>query len=432
MTRMFRRFQAKIIQLLRWSEKYTKTDMVYLAHGSFWLSGSSVITGAVSFGLAIAFANLFSKDAYGTYKYVLTLFGILCVACLRGMDTAITQGAARGNDGTVVSGLTAKMKWSLLGSLGALGIAGYYFYGGNYVVAWSMLFAAIFIPLMEPFGVFNAVLVGKKDFKLSSLLGITGQIFSAAALAVALFLTDNSIIIFVVYAGAWTLSRYLSLQYVLKKYPPNDKHEPGGLSYALHSSAINASNILISSLDSILVYHYLGAAELALFAFAAAPVSHARAILNTPTVLAISKMAGHATANVRQVMVKRTAILTLLGAALMLGYCVLAYPFFYLFLPKYIDAVPYSLLFSTTILMQVGISFVAAATDSRATLIPKRLLYLWNLPSIVTATSAILLIQHFGLWGAVIGQVLTYATSCGISVVMWYAIRDKEHEDAKV
>jgi O-antigen/teichoic acid export membrane protein len=50
--------------------------MVYLAHGSFWLSSSSLISAAISFALALAFANLFTKDAYGTYKYTLTLFGI--------------------------------------------------------------------------------------------------------------------------------------------------------------------------------------------------------------------------------------------------------------------------------------------------------------------------------------------------------------------
>ena len=108
---MFEGLQERLIRVLRWSEKYTKTDMVYLAHGTFWLSSSSIITGAVSFVLALAFANLLTKDAYGTYKYILTLFGILCVACLRGMDTAVTQGAARGNDGTVVSGLRSKRNW---------------------------------------------------------------------------------------------------------------------------------------------------------------------------------------------------------------------------------------------------------------------------------------------------------------------------------
>ncbi|MEK7509214.1 MAG: oligosaccharide flippase family protein [Patescibacteria group bacterium] len=424
---MYRYSKEQLVRALRWSEKYTGTDMVYLARGSFWLSSSSIITAAVSFLLALAFANLLTQHDYGVYKYILTLFGIFCVACLRGMDTAVTQGAARGNDGTVMMGLWAKMRWSLLGSLGALCGAAYYFYNGNDTLGTGLIFAAFFIPFMEPFGIFNAVLVGKKDFKLSSILGVLGQIAAAAALIATLFFTDNPIIIFAVYASAWTLTRYISLQITLRKFPSNDTNEPGALSYALHSSAINASNIVISSLDAILVFHYLGAAELALFAFAMAPVSHLRTIVNTPTILALPKLAGQSTAAIKSILMKRTGVLFILGAGITLAYCLLAYPFYFIFFPQYIEAVPLSLFFSITILLQVGTALVGAAIDSRVTLIPRRLLYLWNIPSIIAAISALLLIKTFGLWGAVAGQVLTYAASCVITWYLWYAIRNKEH-----
>src|SRR4051812_32611834 len=140
---MLSKLQVKVIQLLRWSEKYTKTDMVYLAHGSFWLSGSGVITAGVSFVLALAYANLMPKEAYGNYKYILTIFGILSVTCLRGMDIAVTQAAARNHDGTVLKGLLDKMRWGLLGSFGAIACASYYyFYGGNTPLALGFVVAA--------------------------------------------------------------------------------------------------------------------------------------------------------------------------------------------------------------------------------------------------------------------------------------------------
>jgi O-antigen/teichoic acid export membrane protein len=308
--------QAQTIRFLRWSEKYTKTDMVYLAHGSFWLSSSSVITSAVSFGLALAFANLISKDAYGTYKYAQTLFGVLCITCLRGMDSVVTQGAARGKDATVITGLWAKIRWSTLGSLAALVGAAYYIYSENYPVAYTLLIAAVFVPMMEPFGIFNAVLVGKKDFKVSSLLGSAGQIAAAAALFLSLLLLRNPTAIFATYCGIWTLTRFLSLRYTLKKYPPNGQSETDGFSYGLHSSIAAAAAVLISSIDSILVYHYLGAAELALYTFAMAPVSQVRGLLNTPTQLAIPKLAQRSSAEIRHILIERTFYLLLLGVAI--------------------------------------------------------------------------------------------------------------------
>jgi O-antigen/teichoic acid export membrane protein len=190
----------------------------------------------------------------------------------------------------------------------------------------------------------------------------------------------------------------------------------------VHSSLINASNILISSLDTILVYHYLGAAELALYAFAMAPVIQARAILNTPTVLAIPKLANRTATDLARHTGGRTAGLFLLGLLLTVGYCALAFPFYKIFFPQYLDALPFSLVFATTIMLQVGTAYILAAVDGRATLIPKHLLYLWNIPGLVIAASAFLLIQRFGLWGAITGQVLSYASSCAITWFLWTTI----------
>jgi len=63
-----KKLKDKIYRLLRRSEKYFKTDMVYLAHGGFWLTLGQIISSAASFLLAIAFANLLPKETYGTYK----------------------------------------------------------------------------------------------------------------------------------------------------------------------------------------------------------------------------------------------------------------------------------------------------------------------------------------------------------------------------
>lgn len=427
---MLRNEQSYLVRLLRWSEKYTKTDMVYLAHGSFWLSGSQIITAGVSFGLALAFANLWAKESYGTYKYILTLFGIFSIACLRGMDIVVTQAAARGNDRTVITGLWAKIRWSVLGSLGALALSAYYFYGGNTPVAISLIFASIFIPMMEPFGIFNAYLVGKKDFKLSSIFGSLGQIAAASALILTLILFHNPIASFITFGSIWTLTRYLSLKYTLRKYPPNTRDEPNAQSYALHSSVIGAAAVLVGSIDAVLIYHYLGATQLALYTFAMAPVLQARAILNAPTMLAVPKLAGKTTAEIRRLLKDRTIILSLIGTALTLGYCLLAYPFYNIFFYKYIDAVLFSMAFSITILFQVSNGFVGAVIESRTTLVPKHLLYLWNVPGLIIAVCAIFLIPVLGLWGAIIGQILSTACSSALNWVMWSIIRHREHSDA--
>ncbi len=63
--------RAKICNFLRWSEKYIKTDMIYLVKGGFWLTLGQIISSVSSLLLVIAFANLLPKETYGIYKYFL-------------------------------------------------------------------------------------------------------------------------------------------------------------------------------------------------------------------------------------------------------------------------------------------------------------------------------------------------------------------------
>src|SRR3989338_5672754 len=93
---MLRRTQDKIIQILRWSEKYTKTDMVYLASGHFWFAighGAAIGSG---FLLTLGFANLLSPTEYGVYKYILAGAGLISTFTLGGIVQAIQRALARG------------------------------------------------------------------------------------------------------------------------------------------------------------------------------------------------------------------------------------------------------------------------------------------------------------------------------------------------
>ena len=73
--------------------------MIYLTKGGVWLVFSQVVSITSSLGLAIIFARFFSKENYGTYKYILSLAGIISTFKLTGLPAAITQSIARGYDG---------------------------------------------------------------------------------------------------------------------------------------------------------------------------------------------------------------------------------------------------------------------------------------------------------------------------------------------
>ena len=105
---MIERGKERFIRLLKWGEKYTKTDMVYLFHGGFWLTVGQVVTTLSVLALGIVFANVLPKDVYGTYKYLLAIAGIFSLFTLPGMNVALIRAVARGFGGSYYSAASTR------------------------------------------------------------------------------------------------------------------------------------------------------------------------------------------------------------------------------------------------------------------------------------------------------------------------------------
>ena len=93
---------------------YTKTDVVYLASGSFWNISSQIVSSLCTFFLAIAFAHFISKEAYGQYKFVLSIISIISTFTLSGLGTAVMQSVTKGYEGTLAYAFRKNLRWSIL------------------------------------------------------------------------------------------------------------------------------------------------------------------------------------------------------------------------------------------------------------------------------------------------------------------------------
>jgi O-antigen/teichoic acid export membrane protein len=191
--------KEKAKALLRWSERYMKTDMVYLAKGGFWLTVGQIAATASGLVLVIGFANLVPKDVYGTYKLVLSLAGILAAFTLTGMGTAVTQAVARGADGVFWTAFWVELRWSALILLAALGGAIYYFANGNRVIAISLLIVGACAPIIESTSLYGDFLNGKKDFRMGAFYGIIRALVPTAVMLITILITQDIILIVLAY-----------------------------------------------------------------------------------------------------------------------------------------------------------------------------------------------------------------------------------------
>lgn len=398
----------------RWSEKYLKTDTIYLAKGGFWLTvgqGVAMVSGLL---LSLAFANLLPKEDFGTYKFILSGVGVLGIFAFTGFNVSIIQSAAKGFGGSLKQGFALNLKWSIGFLLGGLALAAYYYINGNILLASSFLLAGIFSPLTASAGLYGAYLIGKKDFRRNTLYGMVRNIAPAAALIIALLVSQSLPIVIAVYfivGAAVPLFLYWKTIRVYKN--GSDNRDPELMSYSGHLSAMDIIGSLAHHLDKILIFHYLGAAPLALYAFAIAPVEQLQGGKKIISTLIIPKASERPLEELRKSGPRKALLLGIYALALA-GVYVLIAPYFYkFFFPQYLDSVFYSQIYSLTLLAICGTVFNETLMAHKM----KKELYAHR--TIVPVIQIVLFLTLLPLYG-LMGLVITHVIMRPLSALLSY------------
>lgn len=394
--------KKKIKKILLWMQKYTETDMVYLATGGFWLALGKVVFSISGFLLVIVLANFLSKETYGTYQYVLSIAGILAIPTLSGMNNAIVRAVAQGYEGSIVPALKTQIHWGVLGGIASLGVAGYYFFNNNITLTISFLIVAIFIPLMNPFSIYQTFWTGKQRFATQAKYNIIIRIIAISALVSVTLLTKNIIFILGAYFSIYTLLYFIFFRITISKLPPNPKQDLHAISYGKHLSFLDIIGGISSQLDKILLWHFLGAEALAIYFFATAPVQQVKALFKTLRPLALSKFSQYYKKKSKTALfikvIKSFPIMIFITVA----YIVIIPYFYQIFLPQYIKSISYSQLFSLTLLFIpqiLLITFLTAQGNTKELYIVQFAFYS------IQIILLIILLPIYGILGAVIALI---------------------------
>jgi len=408
--------KSKLYKILRRSEKYTKTDMVYLARGGFWLSLGKIVGTIASFLSALAFANLLPKEIYGTYKYILTLLGTLAIFTLPGMNTAIVQAVARGYEGSFYQAFKTKLKWGCLGSLTAIILGLYYWYQGNIVLPIPLFLCAVFLPLMETSQIYISLLGGKKLFSYQVKYSAISRILSVTAMIAVLFLTDNLIWIITVYFISNTLINTFFYFFTKFKFRPNKKEDPQTLSYGKHLTLMSVIGIIAGNLDKILLWHFFGAAQLAIFSFAYAPVNNITKTFSSLKVLVLPKLSQRSIPELKQSAPGKALRFLIILVPIAIIYIFIAPYIYRYFFPQYQSSVIYSQALAFTILFPAIIPLTEIFKAHKRT---KELYLFSTINPIFKIILLILLIPPFGIWGLIITRLAQWILEIIIVVIFF-------------
>ncbi len=369
-----------------------------MSQEGFWLSLAKITGMLFSLLFAIAMANLIPQEVFGTYKFVLSAASVIGAFSLAGIGAAITQAVARGYEGSLRSGVQECLKWSFGTIAISLGAAIYYFYYHNYTLAVSFVIIGFCSPLITSYSLFVQFIAGKKDFKTNAIYDSAKNIIPGIVLILTVFFTGNAVVIVLMYFVSSVIVAFLLHQRTVREYRPNNEIDPQTISYGWHLSVMGVMGKAAEHIDKILVFHYLGAAQLAIYAFAQTPIAQLKLLNDIPAKLALPKFSERNFLELQKSLPRKILILMGIMAIVAGTYIVGAPLVFHLLFPRYLNSVIFSQILALSLILIPGTIFGSALSAHMKT---KELYISQAVPLITKIGLFLLLIPPFGIWGVV-------------------------------
>lgn len=407
----------RLHRLLRASERYTATDMVYMAESGLWLTLGTITISLCSLVLYIVFARVLPKEVYGTYQFFLSVAAIIGSLGLTGMNSAVARAVARGYEGTFRMAVRAQLRWGLLPFLIALALAGYYALHGNATLAVGLVVIGVFAPLVNALNTYAAFLQGKREFRRGYLYGLIWNLPFYGVLIVCAFLFPGALVLLTANLLVQVVMLFVVYRRTLRTFKPNDEVDPDALAYGRHLTVMNVIGMVNAQIDLVLAFHFLGAAQTAVYSFATAVPERLSGLFKFLPTAALPKLSEKSPAGIRMAFGKRIWWVALAMAVLTALYALAAPALFAFLFPAYTEAVPYSQLYGLMIVASLSGLFTTALTAGRNV----KELYVFN---ILSPTFQILLqlagVIVWGLWGLIIARLGAQFLSLLLALVLLF------------
>ncbi len=398
--------------MLRATEKYTKTDMVYLSKGSFWLFSGQTFSMICSFLLSIAFAHYLSQESYGVYKFIIALASMVGAFALTGLGNALIQATAVHKKNFLKDFFYLNVKGSILSFIIFLGIGLYYLLQGNSTLGFSMFLIAVCNPLITSASLYRNFLNGKKDFlKLNHLSNIETALTSII-IFFSIYLSESVLTLIISYFVSHAVISSVLFIYINRRFREDtaDLEDPELIGMSKHWSFLKLLSIFATKIDELLIFHFLGAAQLAIYVFASAMPNQITGMFKHVYTLALPKFATQSThVNIAA----KTRKMLFLSIPLTVIYILLAPYLFSILFPQYTESILFSQILALVILFS-GSGLNVAYIDGQREIKTKYKLSITG--DILKIVFILVLLIPFGIWGIVIGKVAGKASGYLLSL----------------
>ncbi len=393
--------KEKVIQFLRWTEKYTETDMLYAVKGGFWIMFGKIGIFLIAFLKMLAFGRWLDQEIYGIYSFIISMVAILTISSLPGIETSLVKAIAKKKEGTLDLAVKERIKYSLLGSFASLVAASWYFYNQNVNLGVAFIILAIFLPFQSSFKTFSSFWIGRKDFEKQSKYSLASGALVASVMIPVIIFSNNPIIIVLAFLISHSIFEGIFYFKTSRQKTNNDVFKEA-IIFGKSLTIIGAINQFAANVDKIILWKFFGPVQLAIYSFAQVPIQQIRGAIPI-TYLALPKIGENGAGNMKEGIIKKFKKLFFLSIPLAGAGALIAPLFYRIVLPQYVDSIPYFQAFCFLIALSpfalLGATLIAE--------MKKREIYIMQTTApILKMILFFALIPFWGIWGVVAAIVI--------------------------
>ena len=401
--------------------------MVHFFSANVWLNISRAISVGTGMLLTVAFANLLTPEAFGTYKYVIASAGFIATFSLNGLGTSILRAVAQGKYHVIPTVVRTAILWSIPASMAALAASAWYFGNGNNTLGFAFLFIALTNSLTNGIGTTKGVWLAAGDYRMATFVGLPKILVPFAVTFCTILLTQNVVWILLAYFGSHLSMSWVGYRFMLWWFGVRDSQEdvPEVVRFGKQMTFLGFFQLASTQIDQLLLWHFTTPATLAIYALALSPVNEAQNLLNNFLTVMFRKIAAKDRDLVHKMLPFRMRQMFLAALGLTVVY-VLTVPllFTYLF-PKYMVSIAVSQVLALTLLLQPK-GIIDAFFTAHGEIANRSRIILTS--QIIRFGLFITLIPTFGLWGAVCATILSEL--CAGAIYLFIYLRAKKSTSA--
>jgi len=252
---------------------------------------------------------------------------------------------------------------------------------------------------------------------LASISSIISTFVYAAGMLIAILLSKEVIWLVIAYSATTLGTTLFFYVFTLRTFKPSHSFSGETLKYGRELTFIGFIGPVVSQIDKIILAHFWGTTQLALYSLAMAVPDRATSLIKNLIGLGSPKFAIKTPKEINKVFYTRIVQGMVIGLVCFIGYVLIAPYLFKYLIPQYLDALVYSQI------LAVGLIFAIPNRYVSLLLVSQKLSRVIFTNSIIQGVVKILLYVVLGIWGGIMGLVLAYVTisfiGMLIGIIMW-------------